>query len=146
MAYVYSCTYPLASGRDRRGGDPLYAAWASLGRARELPFDESASAAWFDRFTLLARAAADGVAEHVGCDERCPAADSRPAAHDEVVRTAARLLATCTSTGIPELRDVIALNERAIALEIAIARHQNRLRVALGVSGAASEELARLAS
>ena len=140
-------------------GEALYEAWELLRAARCVPFMASAPADWLTEFGRLAAAAAARLGEHVSgartprsllhalaCNT--PELTGAVLAHLDdnplLLERAARLAEAADSARQADLALVVELNEKAIELEMFIARHNNRLRALLDESGGLS--MASLAS
>lgn len=132
--------------QEEAGSDPLFEAWEALKKARAEPFDTRNPGHWLERFTdSVARAAAairDHVQEVEG--ERSPLrwAARATAGGQAVMRQFTEhaplnqkvdgVLADLRALRTVALPRVIDLNEQVVELEIAVARHHNRLREILG--------------
>lgn len=133
---------PDAPGRH----DSLFGAWQSLRRAREVPYDAANAPAWHEEFTYRVAAASHLITLHVGDSEavdsvvRRLAASSQQSAltvaqlfddHSALAADADRLLTSArTATTIDVVR-LVELTELTVVLEMAVARHLNRLRAFL---------------
>lgn len=141
-----------AAGVQRRlAGDTLFAAWELLRAARYVPYTAAAQGQWLTEFRRFVAAAAARLDEHVS-DSESPGALLRTVArrtpeltgdvleqladHPRLLERATRLANTVASAGEADLALVVDVNEQAIELEMAIARHNNRLRVLLDRAGA----------
>ncbi len=128
------------------GRDPLFDAWEALREARAEPFDRGDPGRWQERFTdSVARAGAairDHVQEVEG--ERSPlrwaarataggqAVMRQFAEHVPLRQKVDKVLADLRALRTVALPRVIDLSEQVVELEIAVARHHNRLREILG--------------
>ncbi len=144
-------TCPLPARGDTLGADPLYNAWEEVRLARRVPWDAMRPEAWRKRFQghlanaraqflgHIAAAEAPGAVPVAICgsvgdapnwllaqlSEHAALSDAFEELHDRVCSAAATFVDA-----------IVDVSERAILLEMQIARHQNRLRAALEARGA----------
>ena len=134
------CTTAGSPGPDP--GDPLAAARDSLRTASRLPFAASQPSAWLSRFTHQVDAARNAIRDYVVSENRqdsaiCqierdqprlhPAVEQQRTEHAELVRHAKRLWDEAHGTPRVDIWRMIDLGEKAMLLEMALARHQDRL-------------------
>lgn len=124
------------------GRDPLFDAWEALKEARAVPFDSRNPAHWQERFTVAVARAASALRDHVYQveGERTPlewALKARVggqvmmrqfAEHLPLKQKVERVLSELRALRTAALPRVIDLSEQIVELEIAVARHHNRLR------------------
>ncbi len=141
----YSGTFSAgatASHTEVSVADPIADARTLLRKAAHLPFAASHPFAWSSRFSQLVADARTSVRQHIS---RATRADSpmsqierdepRLAAaierqrqeHDYLARQIEDLYAEVSVAGAVDIWRMIELGERAILLEMALARHHNRL-------------------
>ncbi|MBE7518593.1 MAG: hypothetical protein HS107_05045 [Thermoflexaceae bacterium] len=124
------------------GRDPLFDRWEALKEARAVPFDSRNPAHWQERFTVAVARAASALRDHVYQveGERTPlewALKARVggqvmvrqfAEHLPLKQKVERVLSELRALRMAGLPRVIDLSEQIVELEIAVARHHNRLR------------------
>jgi hypothetical protein len=123
-------------------GDPIGDARTLLRKAAHLPFVASSPLAWSSRFAQLVADARTSVRQHISratrsdspmaqierSEPRLAAAIERQRLeHVELARQAEELYAEVSVPGAVDIWRMIELGERAILLEMALARHHNRL-------------------
>ncbi|MCL4230484.1 MAG: hypothetical protein KJ053_02785 [Dehalococcoidia bacterium] len=154
----FSRIVPLPVGGPARvgeaGRDPLFDAWEALKEARAVPFDTRNPGFWQERFTVAVARAASAIRDHVYEveGERSPlewAFKARVsgqvmmrqfAEHLPLKQRIDRVLRDLRALRTAALPRVIDFSEQIVELEIAVARHHNRLREIL--SGAEEPQLA----
>ncbi|HEX6032024.1 MAG TPA: hypothetical protein VFY90_11385 [Tepidiformaceae bacterium] len=139
---TYSHTQPLIiPTRGEPQVDPLYDAWRLVVAARRVPFDIAEGSAWVADVRDCLSGALRGIRLHGAATEsRGSRLKDHAEEHEALSETASQLLAELNRTPASARGAVIALGERLIDLEIAMARHLNRLHAVLG-----REALARTA-
>lgn len=128
--------------RDLVGADPLPEAWALLQRVRAVNFDANEPAQWLKEVRTLAAAARQAISAHVLYAEReaslpkqiaslagtaGESARSYLAEHAPLLRDAGEFLALCSTERLDDVSLVVRVTESAVRLEMAVARHRNRL-------------------
>lgn len=139
---TYSNTIPLPTDAETGNPDPLYQAWLLLKEARAVAFDAREPHAWRTTSLALIRRAHAAAVEHAMHEEGpgSPVAwlasrggvtggllRAQVAEHASLLEALATLEHDIDRTGTPPLSLVVDVSERVVELEIAVARHQNRL-------------------
>jgi hypothetical protein len=112
----------------------LRVAWDAMRRARALPFESARSEPWQQAFAALVAQAGNAIRVHVrsmDCEDAAARAPGRwgehLAEHPELLAAADLLVRSASEPGPVALDRLVDLCERTVELEIAVARHGNRL-------------------
>jgi hypothetical protein len=140
---VYSGTFtPTLERGASRARDPIAEARELLRQAARVPFAASQPMAWHSRFRALVLRAQAALARHVVSSQvpgsplseverpeprLQPVIDRQREEHEALVRQAADLIAGVGEPSEVDIWRMIDLGEKAILLEMALARHHNRL-------------------
>jgi hypothetical protein len=143
---TFSNTQPLVVSRpDGAEIDPLYDAWSLLREARRVPIDLGIEA-WARQVAAMMHRVVTAISVHTEAMEaegsplleqaRLNAHDARAvqdevSEHQKLAAATAEVLASLEQRGI-DRGEVLAVAERLIELEIAVARHLNRLHEIFG--------------
>lgn len=134
------CGTPRHFARGTR--EPLAAARGSLHAAARLPFASSQGAVWRSRFAHHVETARNAVREHVISSNRADSVlsaiereeprlrtvvEKQRCEHAELVRQTKSLSEEAASRPDVDIWRMIDLGEKAMLLEMALARHQDRL-------------------
>jgi hypothetical protein len=122
--------------------DPLFAAREKLREAARLPFESSQPNSWQEMFIQVVEEARIDLRRHIwmaGLSDSplseaereeprlLPHVDHQRREQDELAENIDALIAAVGGHTVADIWKMIELGERAILLEMAIARHQNRL-------------------
>lgn len=126
---TYSNTHPLViATRGEPQIDPLYEAWRMVVAARRVPFDVTQASSWVGEVRDCLSRALRGIRLHAAAMEsRGTRIPDEVEEHETLSEAASNLLAELNRTPASARGAVIALGDRLIDLEIAMARHLNRL-------------------
>jgi hypothetical protein len=143
---TFSNTQPLVVGRpDGAEIDPLYDAWSLLREARRVPIDVGIEAWAHNVATMMHRVVA-AIAVHTEAMESAEsplmeriranpdearAIQTQVSEHHQLTAATSAITASLQGGGL-DRGEVLAVAERLIELEIAVARHLNRLHEFLG--------------
>jgi hypothetical protein len=141
----YSGTFSAGAVADRpdpTAGDPIGEAREMLRKAARLPFAASHPLAWSSKFAQLVGGARGCVWQHITKAARPdsalarverdeprlhPAIERQREEHADLARQVDDLYSEVSVAGEVDIWRMIELGERAILLEMQLARHQNRL-------------------
>lgn len=139
---ISDATMRVYHDRDLVGADPLPEAWVLLQRVRAVAFDANDAARWLKQVRTLAAAAQQAISDHILFAEResslpkllasatgatGESARSYLTEHGPLLRDAAEFLALCSIEQLDDVSLVVRVTESAVRLEMAVARHRNRL-------------------
>jgi hypothetical protein len=140
---VYSGTFTPTLERETQGArDAIADARELLRQAARVPFAASKPMAWHSRFSEFVLVARRDIARHIVTSqipgspmsevERTeprlqPVIDRQREEHEALVREADELVAGVGEPAEVDIWRMIELGEKAILLEMALARHHNRL-------------------
>jgi hypothetical protein len=131
---TYSHTHPLViATRGELQVDPLYEAWSLVVAARRVPFEVAQASAWVSEVRSCLSQALRGIRLHANAMESLGSKlRDWSEEHDSLSDAASEILADLNRTQASARGAVIALGDRLIDLEIAMARHLNRLHSSAG--------------
>lgn len=128
--------YRSAGARHEQSLDALVEAWEATRELRQVEFTWDRKAAWIEAIRALARQIERSVTLHLNAvdDPRHSGASvgepPTPCRRDEHLRlgTCVReLIGRCAVTDVVSIWTVVDVGERAVEVEMAIARHHNRI-------------------
>ena len=154
---TYSMTSPLSSYDDQVSNDHAFQAWEAIRRAQRVTWSVAHAQGWRADFRRHVSEARDRVVAHheasrapdsplsrfiATCGDETRLAREHLAEHRWLRERLNELIRAVEARSTATIEDVVELTERAIFLEIQLARHQNRFRGLLRQGRSPSEAVA----